>query len=160
MNLNATLIIEIISFLLLLFILHRFLYKPLISFMDRRGEAVRDMIRNAQEAEDRARIYTQESHKALDMAREEALKIKEETKRLSDTERRRIIKEAQKEAYALIEQARAQLGRERELMLEKIKSEIATISIDIAKRILGREINKEDHHRLIEESIVQIEDAL
>lgn len=160
MNLNATLVIEIISFLILLFILYKFLYRPLLSFMDKRQKAVRDMIESAQSAEEKAKVYAEQTHKALDMAKEEILKIKEENRKISDAQRRKILEQARKEALVLIAEAKARLSQERESVIKEIKSEIAAISVDIAKRVLGREIKPDDHKRLIEESIAQIEDVL
>lgn len=160
MNLNATLIIEVISFLILLFILHKFLYRPLLSLMDKRQKAVRDMIESAHEAEKKAKVYAEQTHKALDMAKNEILKMKEENRKISDAQRRKILEEARKESLALIAEAKERLTQERESVIKEIRSETANISLDIAKRILGREINPDDHKRLIEESIAQIEDVL
>ena len=94
------------------------------------------------------------------VTKEEALKIKDEAKRLSDEERRKIIDEAKKESRFLIEEAKKQLGREKEDIFKELKSDIAAISIDIAKKVLGREIKPEDHSRLIEESIVAVENEI
>lgn len=118
------------------------------------------MIESAHNAQEQAKVYAEQTHQALDMAKEEILKIKEENKRISDAERRKILEEARKEALVLIAEAKARLAQERELVLKEIRSEIAAISVDIAKRVLGREIKPEDHQRLIEESLAQIEDVL
>lgn len=160
MNLNFTLILQIISFLILLGLLTKFLYRPLAKYLEQRASAIKDMLENAQGAEEQARHYAQESQKALDQARQEALKIRDEAKRISDSERRRIVEEARGQAFSLVEEARRQLGREREATVKKVRADIADISVDIARRILGREISKQDHRRLIEESIAEIEDAL
>ena len=160
MNLNATLIIEVVSFLLLLFILTKLLYRPLLKFMDERQKAVKEMIENARHSQQQAQEYAGQTHKALDMAKEEALKIKEETRSISDSERRKIIEEAKRESRRLIDDARRQLDKERGLMIKELRAEVALISLDIARKILGREIKSQDHQRLIEESITEIEDAL
>lgn len=160
MNLNFTFVLQIISFLLLLLLLTKFLYKPLTKYLDERAQNVRQMLEAAKEAGEKAQKYAQQTHQALDLARADALKMKEEARRLSDEERRRIIEEAKKEARFLIEETKGQFGRERELAFKKIKSEVAAISVDIASKILGREIKAEDHQRLVEASIAEIEDEI
>jgi len=160
MNLNFTFILQIISFLLLLGLLKKFLYKPLTKYLDERAKAIHNMVEGAKEAEQKAQKYARQTHQALDLARADALKMKKEARRLSDEERRKIIEEAKKEARFLIEEARSQFGRERELAFKKIKSEVAALSVDIASKILGREIKPEDHQRLAEDSIAEIEDEM
>lgn len=160
MNLNFTLILQIVSFLTLLGLLTKFLYKPFIKYLDERAQSIKNMTEGAEKAQEQAKRYAQQTHQALEMAKGEALRIKEETRSLSDTERRRIIEEARKEASSLIEIAKKQLGIERESVLKKIRSDVATISVEIARRLLSKEIREQDHKRLIEESMSEIENEL
>lgn len=160
MNLNFTLVLEIISFLVLLGLLTKFLYKPFMKYLDDRARETNDAIKNAKEAEDKARRYAKETHKALEMARKEAVDIRNEAKKLSDDERQKIIEESKKEGRFLIEEAEKKLGVEKHLLLDKIRGDIASVSVEIAEKMLGREIRKEDHKRLIDESISEIENEL
>ncbi|NQT90991.1 MAG: F0F1 ATP synthase subunit B [Candidatus Omnitrophica bacterium] len=160
MNLNFTLILQIASFLLLLGLMTKLLYKPLMNYLDERAKQIKDMTEGARLAEEKSKKYAEETHHALKMAKSEALKIKEDAKRLSDAERRRVIDEAKKQATFLIDEAKKQLGTERDLVLKKIRADIADISIETAKRLLSRDIDKKDHKRLIEESISEIENEI
>jgi len=159
MNLNFTLILQILSFLILLGLLVKFLYKPLTQYLDERAKKIRGMTEEAQAAQEKARLYAEDTHKALEMAKDEALRIKNEAKRVSDSERRKVVAEAKREAQRLIEEAKTQLGREKEQVVKDLRQDIADISLDIAKKILGREIGKEDHKRIIDDSIKEIEDV-
>ena len=160
MNLNFTLILQIISFLILLGLLTKFLYKPLTKYLDERAEAIKNMTESIKSAEEKARLYAAETHKALQMTREESSKVKKESRRLADEDRKKIIEEAKKEARFLIEGATEQLNVEKNVILKKMQKEIADISLDIARKILGREITKEDHKRIIEESISEMENEI
>lgn len=160
MNLNFTLILQIISFLILLGLLTKFLYKPFMKYLDERALGVKNMIDGAKKAEDQARRYAEETHKALDMAKAESAKMKKEAMGVADEERRRIIEEAKKEARFLAEKAMGRLERDKDELLKKIHKDVAAISVDIAKRVLGREISQKDHERLIEESIKEIGDEI
>ena len=160
MNLNFTLVLEIISFLVLLGLLTKFLYKPFMKYLDDRVRETSDAIKSAKEAEDKARRYAKETHNALEMARKEAVDIRNEAKKLGDDERQKIIDESKKEGRFLIEETEKKLGVERHLLLDKIRGDIASVSVEIAEKMLGREIRKEDHKRLIDESISEIENEL
>ncbi|MFC1808229.1 F0F1 ATP synthase subunit B [Candidatus Omnitrophota bacterium] len=160
MNLNFTLVLQIISFLTLLGLLSKVLYGPFTKYLDDRAKAITDMTKNAEDAQEKARQYADDTHKALELAKGEALTIRQESKRLSDLERRKILDEAKKEATFLIDNAHSQSEKDRKQIVKELRSEIASISVDIATRVLGREINKKDHERLIEDSITEAEDAL
>lgn len=157
MNLNFTFILQIASFLILLFLLGKFLYKPFTKFLDDKAEEARHMIDGAKESEEKARLYAEQTHQALDMARQEALKLKEEAKRGADKERRSIVSQAKKEAQRVIEEAKKQIKKEEEGVAKRIKGKVGELSLDVAAKILGREIKKDDHKRLIEDSIKEIE---
>jgi len=160
MNVNFTFILQIVSFLILLGLLVKVLYKPLTKYLDERAQNIQRMVCGAQEAESKAKLYAEKTEEALAQAKTDALKIKEQAKKLSDEERRRIIDQAKGEARFLIDEAKEQLGQEKELVLKKIKSEIVSISADIATKIIGREIRPEDHRRLVDASLSEIEDEV
>lgn len=160
MNINFTLVLQIASFLILLGLLTKFLYRPLMKYLDDRAAYIKDTTESVRQAEEKAKKYAEETHRALEMARGESVKIKKESRQIADRERRKIVEEAKKEARFLIEKAMKDLGREKEVILEKIKSDIASISVDIARKVLGREISSKDHNRIIEESISELENEL
>jgi len=160
MNLNFTFVLQIISFLILLGALAKFLYKPLINYLDERSQNVKNMIESARTAENKAKAYSDETKEALEKARLESARIRREAKALADGERRRVIEEAKKEARFLMEKTMGQLGREKEELLKKIRKDIAEISIGIATRILSKEISKADHEKIINASISELEDEI
>lgn len=159
MNLNFTLVLQIISFLILLSLLMKFLYKPLIKYLDERARSMDAAIKNTKLAEDKAKIYAEQTHAALNLAKEEALKIKEEARIISEEERSYIIQEARKEAMLLIESAKGRFTEETDEIVKKMRVEVSKISIEIAKKILNRELNEKDQMAIIEESLLEIEDA-
>ena len=160
MNLNFTLVLEIISFLILLGLLTKFLYGPVTKYLDERARDMAAAEKNARAAEEKARFFALESERALSRAREESVKMKKESRQIADGERRRIIEEAKKEARFLMERASAELGREKKEVMKGMRDDIASISVDIARKMLGREINEKDHTRLIKESMAELENEV
>ena len=158
MNLNFTLVLEILSFLILLGLLVKFLYRPVTKYLDERAMEISEATKNAKKYEEKARFHAGASEKTLNEAKEESIKIRKEARRLADGERRRIIEEAKKEARFLMEKSVDEFGREKEELIKNLRKDVATISADIAGRILGREISEKDHERLIKDSIEELED--
>lgn len=156
MNLNLTLVIEIISFLLLLFLLTKLLYKPLLKVLDERSGRVKQWLDEARVNHEQAQTLVSQAKNELEKSKEEALKIKQDTKIESDKMRQCLLEEAKKEAQRLILGTREEVERKIALAKKELREEIADLSIEIATKILGREINENDHKRIIEEGIKQI----
>jgi len=156
MNINFTLVLQIISFLILLGSLGKFLYGPLMKYLEERAQKANDILDSARQAEEKAKQYAEETRLALDASKHEALKLKSETKRLADKEKLDTIGQAREEAHRLIEEAKKQIKKEEQDATKRVKVRIGELSLEIASKMLGREIKKKDHERLIDKSIKEI----
>jgi len=160
MNLNFTLILQIISFLILMGLLTKFLYKPLIKLLDERKDSVAGNLEAANKAKEEAEAAADATKQALDNAKHEALKIKEDMRKASDTERLAIIREAKQQAAAVVEQAKQGAEKEFEGMQARLRQMIAEVSVEAAKKILQREIDQKSHQKLINDCIKEIENEI
>ncbi len=158
MNLNFTLILQVISFLILMAVLTRLLYRPLLNFLDRRAKSIRENIEEAGRERERAKEHLERSQAALRHAREEALRIKELSGKEASEQRRRALSEASKEADRMSTKAKEDLAREVQRARAELKKEALDISVLMAEKVLGKEIKKKDQARLIEEGIDEIKE--
>lgn len=158
MSINATLIIEVISFLILVFALSRFLYKPLLRILDERSNSVRQLLTEAESKRSEAEGYLKEAKERLDEAKEEALRIKAEMHKEIEQRRNIAMEEAKKEADRFVQQSKERLTQHIEVVKRQLKDEVVDIAIRIASKVLDREVKKEDHHRLLEEVIESLPD--
>ena len=156
MNLHYTLVIEILTFILLLFILSRVLYRPLLGFLDRRQEIIRGSIEEARRLKEGAERQLEESNKILRESKDKALKIKNQTDIELEQLKIEHIDEAKKEALRLTDEAKETIKKELDKAREKLKQETADISIAVAKKMLHREIDLKDHQRLVDEAIKEL----
>src|SRR5262249_8207841 len=105
---------HLINFLILLFILQRFLYKPVLNMLDQRSARIRESLEQAEEVRNQTARLEQESRSILEQARREG----QEITTLARTNAERIVSEAtqraQQEADRIVERARAELARERD----------------------------------------------
>lgn len=148
-----TYLFEIINFFVLLWILKKLLYKPIISVLKQRKEYIDENIRKAEEAESR--------YKRLQKQYEELLKEIEETKKTKFAE---ITQEVEKEKERLYEQMKKELDAERQKFLEsleaykkevlmEIKEETVKTSLELVSKILYNFADKHLHKKFVDLAI-------
>ncbi|MFH1848354.1 MAG: F0F1 ATP synthase subunit B [Candidatus Omnitrophota bacterium] len=160
MNLNFTLVLQIISFLILLGLLMKFLYKPFVKYLDERAQQMKDLLAETEKNREQAAANFQASEERLSRAKKDIMELKEKAAQDADGSRRSIIDEAKKEAGFLVEDAKKKIGSEREAVIKQLRADIGGLSVEIAKKILGREISREDHQKIIEDTISEIENEI
>lgn len=146
----ADLIINLINIIILVILVRVLLYKPVKKFLDARKERLREAEEKAAEREAEA-IQSKERYALLI---NDAEKIKEQTeaearknaKAMSDS----IIGKANEDAEKLLESARKKAEREHDDMIESAKDELGEIALEMAEKVLGREVTDEDNRRIIE----------
>lgn len=151
MNLNATLIIEVLSFLILLGLLVKFLYRPVLGILDKRADEIRQKNRQIQESLSRAEDQRLKAEEILAESKNEALQIRERISLDAEKLRHKIINQAKEEADKVLSSCREEILRETQKLKEKIKDEAVDLSIKAAEQILRREFSPKDQRRLIEE---------
>jgi F-type H+-transporting ATPase subunit b len=159
MNLNFTLVIEIISFVLLLLILTKILYKPLLDFLDQRKDIIQESIDEAKRLKESAQHELQESNRILRESKDRALEIKNQTDIELEELKSKNIEQVKQEARRISQEAKEAVKKEVVEARRRLKNEVAEVSIEIAKKVLSREVDLKDHKRLINEAIEELEDG-
>ncbi len=144
---------------MLLGLLTKILYEPLVKYLDERADSIRKLTEGAERNRKEAESYFETSRKELRSAKEEAVRLIEGAIREADKEKIKTIDGAKKEALAIIERAELGIKKEIEKAKDDVKGDIASLSVEIAKKILEREINEKDHEKLIKESLKSISRA-
>ena len=159
MNLNFTLVIEIISFILLLLILTKILYRPLLGFLDQRKDIIRESIDEAKRLKENAEYELKEANRILRESKDKVLEIKNQTDIELEELKNKNIEQAKQEARRISEEAKESVKKEVAQARRRLKDEVADVSIEIAKKVLSREVDLKDHKRLIDEAIEELEDG-
>lgn len=148
---NPGLIIwTIIIFTLLLILLWKFTWKPLLTALHSREEKIRKDIEDAERHSAEARQMYEENKRVLAEANSNAQKIILESRGLANKVREEIINKANEEARKVLEQAKEDIERQKEQALESIKNEVAGIAIKIAEKIIEENLDKNKQLKLIE----------
>ena len=147
----------IVIFLILLTLLAKFAWGPLLQALEARQESIRRSLDDAAKAKLELERLQTESHRILAEARSEAESIvartREDANRLRDEMRQR----AQQDAANIVKNAEKQIELETNRALQQIRHEAVDLSVAIASKLLQRNVSKADNERLIEETFRQLE---
>lgn len=139
-----------------LFVLGKYAWGPILSTLQAREDFIRDSLEKAKHDRDQAEARLKEYEERLNAARAEATAIVEEGRRDAEVLRGRIESEAQAEANRMVERAKREIDIARETAVKELYAVSGDLAIDIASRVIDRELSASDHQRLIEESINEL----
>ena len=155
---NATFFVELAAFLLLFYLLARFVIPPINRAMTRRQEAIRTQFAELDEAKADARA-AEEKYKAQTAdARKQAGKIREEAKEQGDQIVAEAREQAQVEAKRIVDHGHAQLEAERKQALASLRAEVGTLATNLASRIVGESLEDDDRaNRVVDRFLADLE---
>ena len=147
----------ILTFLVLLGLLAKFAWRPLLTALESRQGAIKKSLEEADRAkQEMARLHN-ESAKIMEEARVEAASILTKTRSDADRLREELRLKAKEEADTIVRNAQQQIQLQTRQALQDVRHEVADISVKIASKLLERNLAKEDNDRLINETLKQIE---
>jgi F-type H+-transporting ATPase subunit b len=147
----------IITFLVLLALLAKFAWKPLLEALETRAQSIRQALDDARQAKVELERLHGESARLLAQARAEASEIISRSRVDAERFREELKEKARTEAAGLMRNAERQIELETTRAIQQIRQETIDISIGIASKLLQRNVSKEDNERLIEETFKQLE---
>ena len=147
----------ILTFLILVGLLAKFAWRPLLTALDERQSSIRKALDDARKAKQELEAIHGESAKLLAQARSEAAEIVSRSRSDADRFREEMKEKARTEGAGMIRNAERQIELETTRALQQIREEAVDISIGIASKLLQRNVSKEDNERLIEETFKQLE---
>lgn len=143
----------IITFLILLFILKKTAWKPILQALKEREDNIRASLEKAEQARKEAEEILEKNRKNLSEAEEQVKKIIEEGREYASKIRNEIISRANVEAQKLLENAKQEIENKKQEALIELKGIVADLSIQAAEKILEETLDKEKHKKLVEKLI-------
>lgn len=148
-----TIIFTWVNLFILVLIMKKLLFKPVTKMLAQREEEVNSMYEKAEEAQKNAQSLESEYTQKLTGAKEEAARIMKDAAHEASVRGEEIVSEAQQKASALLAKAQAEIEREKDAAVTEIKSDIASIAVSVAEKIIEKDLSEKDHERLVEEFI-------
>jgi F-type H+-transporting ATPase subunit b len=147
----------ILTFLVLLTLLAKFAWRPLLEALESRQEAIRKSLDDAQQAKRELERLQQQSAQIIKDARVEAESIISQSRTDAERVREEMKVKARAEAANIVQSAERQIRLETGRALQQIRHEAADLSVMIASKLIQRNLSKEDNEKLIEEALRQVE---
>jgi F-type H+-transporting ATPase subunit b len=147
----------ILTFLVLLALLAKFAWRPLLDALERRRLTIENALTDAQRAKEELQRLQRESAEILASARREAEAIVSRSRADADQLREELKQKARAEAASIVGNAERQIQLETARALQQIRSEAVDLSVNIASKILKRNVSRADNEGLIEDTLRQVE---
>jgi F-type H+-transporting ATPase subunit b len=147
----------IVIFLVLLGLLAKFAWTPLLEALEQRQESIRRSLDDAAKAKQELERLQTESQRILAEARGQADRILSQTRDDANRFREEAMGKARQEAANIVKNAEKQIELETSRALQQIRHEAVDLSVAIASKLLQRNVSKEDNARLIEDTFKQLD---
>lgn len=152
LNIEPGLIIwTIITFVILLIVLRKVAWGPILSALEQREQTIRNALEEAQRARQEAEQLVAQHQQTLAVANREVAHLLEQGREEAERLRVSMTEQAREEAQRLVEVARRDIDRERQLAMQELKNTAADLALAAAGRLLSTAMTTEDHRRLITE---------
>lgn len=146
----------IVTFALLLGILWKFAWNPILGALEAREEAIRKTIDDAERLQAEAETVLEEHRQRLAEARAEGNRVLDEARQAGETMKQDIMDKARQESERMMERARRQMELETEQAIQTIRSKAADLALEAAEKILERSLTDADHRRLADEAVAEL----
>ena len=148
-DVNATLIAQILNFLVLLAILAKFAYKPLLKAMDDRRNRIINDLDSAEQTRLDAEALKEQYAEQLAGARQEATEIVNKANQIAQNLHDELVEQARVEQEALLANAKERIEQEKQQALLDIRSEVIKLSTLIAGKIVNQKLNSDNDQKLV-----------
>lgn len=147
----------ILVFVVLLTLLKKFAWGPLLVALEERQEGIRKSLDDAEQARKELEQVQRNAEAILSKARAEADSILSETRVDAEKVRDDLRQQAQNEAQSIVQNAERQIQLETDRAVSQIREEAVELSLSIASKLIRRNLTKEDNQILIDEALKQVE---
>jgi len=150
LGINApSLIAQLVNFIILLAILYAVAYKPILKRMDDRSQRIRESLEQAELIKKQAEQAELEFKRQIAEASKQGQMVIERAAKTGDEIREKAKVDAQAEAEALLQRAKADIRRERDEVIDELRKEFADLTILAASKVIGKSLDKTAHREMI-----------
>ena len=155
---NATFFVELAAFLLLLFLLGKYVIPPINRAMTNRQDAIRQQFADLDQAKQEAREAEEEFKAQIADARHEAAKIREDAREQGAQIIAEMREQAQVEASRIVEHAQSQISAERQHAVTSLRAEVGALATALAGRIVGESLEDDERSgRVVDRFLADLE---
>ena len=151
-----TFIAQICNLFLQVYLIKRFLFKPINNILAKRKEMADTQIQDAVKAREEAEAMKSQYEQDMIQAKNKANEIVVSAQKTASAQSEELLREASRQAAAMKNKAEADIEQEKRKAVNEIKDEIGGMAMEIAGKVIEREISEEDHAKLIDDFIANV----
>ena len=156
LGINVTwLFAQIVNFDVLLFLLWRFAYKPVLGMLDARKQKIQESLEYAEKVKQDAAAQQKEFEKKLEETRRETQAATAAAAQVGEKEREVIVAQAREESRKLIEKAREQIEYERKQMLSELREQVVRLALLATHKVVSTSLDENAQRKLVNEFLAQ-----
>jgi len=155
-EINGTVIVEVLTFLLMLAVLARYVYPEIVKVAEARQREIAEQLRQAEQARAEAEARVKEAQARLEDSRKTAQQVVDAANRSAEQARQDVKQKAEEEARRITESARREIEVERERALQSARDEVAGLVVIATEKVIGETLDLNKHRQLIERAIEEV----
>lgn len=146
-------IAQLVNFAIVLFVLKKFAYEPVLKMMNERTNKIEKGLKDAEDAKNKVLEMESKEKEVLKEAREKAQEIIKKSEETANKNKEEIILEAKKQSEKIASEGQKKMEEERNKIMSEVKSEISGLVISATEKLISEKIDKIKDKELIEEAI-------
>jgi F-type H+-transporting ATPase subunit b len=147
---------QVVNFLLLLYLLNRFLFKPLLARMDERSSKIEKGLEDAEAAARDRELARAEREAAVAEARKESAEMLARANKIAEDTRNEILNDARTEAERVTARAREEIVAEKDRAMAELRAQVADLALEAAGKLVRSEMDGAVQRRLVEEFLAEV----
>lgn len=154
-NIQETIFV-MVNFVVLLAILYKFGWGPVIKMIDTRQKGIEDSLSKAEEARKEAETMSVKLAEEIAEARKQAKAIVDEAQKNAEIAKTEILEQARASADSMLERAQVEIAKEKAEAIGQIRGEVADMVVSVAERLLSENMSDRQHHELVDKYIAEV----
>lgn len=140
----------VITFVILILILKKVAWKPILTALDKRESDIKESLAQAEKAKDEAKKILEENQANLAKAEEESKKIIEQSRAYAESLKEQLIKDSKDQAKKIVDEASSEIQRKKDAAFEELKGQIAEIAVNAAEKIIRGSLDAQKSKQIID----------
>lgn len=153
---GSLLLIQLFNFLILLFVLNKLMYKPILEMLEKRKKKIAEGLRLTTDLTEERQKLEEKKAQVTQVARKEAREILEEAKKDGKKAEAEIIAEARKEAEEVLNKAQKEIEARKQALEANMAKEVINLSLIVAEKVVGEVLDSEKERKLMEKRIQEL----
>ena len=159
-EINGTVIVELITFLLMMAVLARYVYPEIVKLAEARQRAIAEQLRESEKARAEAEARLKEAEAKLADARKTAQQVIDAASKSGEQLRQDLREKAEEEAKRIAEAARREIEVERDRAVQTVRDEVAGLVVSATEKVIGETLDEQKHKKLIDKAIEEAASGL